>query len=471
MYEDLLKVHNPSHKEYPFFEYAQVFAASSIWHQQGTGKQMATFDLTIREMPGDRNFMLLSGIEEIIANILNWRYEPKAVDFLIEKKVISPQFGEYLKNFRFTGDVYAIKEGSVFFPGEPIVKIIAPLQDANLFTTFLANCICYPTLFFSKLARVKLAAKGKTVVVAGATRANSFESMAKAHRLAYILDTGLSVPNAISRLNINPMFESQVTLYHALIKSFPSEKEAFRATITDKNSGDLRYSTMIDTYDIKQGLNNFIEIEKEAQKVGKSLCRILIDSGDILELSKWIRKKLNEAGLDYINIAAASNLDEYKIDHLEKNQAPIDMYGAVTEVMNISDRPVLEAVYKLAQTVNEKGDIHYTAKLTPGKESLPGDKQVFRNYKNDKIDHDIIGLADENLGEPLLIPYILNGQSNIPLPTLDEIRTYTHDQIEKLPENLKKIAKQQAPEIKISERLAKLLDHCKSQHTNLKMES
>jgi len=465
MYEDFLKVHNPNHEEYPFFEYAQVFTASSIWYKSGIGKQTATFDLTIREMPGERNFMILGGVEEIVSNILNWKYEPKAVDFLVSKNIISEEFGQYLKNFKFSGDVWAMPEGTVFFPGEPIVRITAQLQDANLLTTFLANCVCYPTLFFSKLARVKLAAGNKSIVSAGATRANAFENMAKAHRIAYILETGLSVPWAIGRLDANPSFGSEVTLYHALIKSFPSEKEAFRAILQSKDNEKNDYSTMIDTYDIKQGLNNFIEVEKEAQQEGKSLCRAVIDSGDILELSKWVRAELNKNGLEYIKVVAASNLDEYKIDYLEKNKAPIDMYGAVTEVMNVSDRPVLEAVYKLAQTVDGNGNIKYAAKLTPGKESLPGAKQVFRNYDKDgKIAYDKIGMEEENLGKRLLVGYIKKGEIKNDLPSLEEIRNYVKDQLDELPAEMKKLGKAKPYAVKVSEKLEEILEEVRAEH-------
>ena len=157
----------PTYNELPYLDYAQIFVASSIMFDTGKGKETATFDITVREMPGNRNFLLLGGTEEMISSLLNWKYEKKFVNYLLAERVISPKFAIYLRNFKFKGNVYAMLEGTVFFPGEPVIRITTSLSDANLLTAFLVDVISYPTLFLSKAVRVKLAANGKPFFLAG----------------------------------------------------------------------------------------------------------------------------------------------------------------------------------------------------------------------------------------------------------------------------------------------------------------
>lgn len=445
----------PLAHEVPYLEYAQIFTASSIWYDSGKGGDIATFDVTIRDMPGRRNFMMLGGIETVVNLLQEWRYEPEFASYLVERKVISPQFGDYLKNFSFKGDLWAMPEGTICFPGEPVIRITAPLVDANLLTAFLVNAITYSTLFLSKGVRVKLAAHDKPFFIGGAIRALSFENVLEVQRLSYLLGSINALPFTEYHFGVTKAVPA-VSFYHAIIKSFNSETEAYEALLPYAQATFA--TSMIDTYDYKVGLANWIKTEKQARIQGYSLGRVSIDSGDLLEQSRYIRKHLDQEGLDDVPIVAYSNLDEFKIAELETQQAPIDIYCAVTEVLTASDRPVLEAVYKLAELVDPTGKVTHTAKLTPGKESLPGRKQVFRQYDtNGKVKQDIIGLDSEDHGQALMVEYIKNGKPLQLLPDLEEIRTYIDKQLAALPDHLRDINQLHPYPVIVSDKLQKIL--------------
>lgn len=453
----------PTPNEIPYLDYAQIFVASSIMYGTGKGLETATFDVTVREMPGRRNFLLLGGIEEMITALLNWKYEKKFVDYLLAEKIIHPKFAQYLEKFKFTGDVYAMPEGTVFFPGEPVIRITTSLSDANLLTAFLVDVISYPTLFLSKAVRVKLAARGKPFFLAGAMRAFSFENIVKIQRFSYLVDSIIAMPYFGYRFGVGKR-KPAIGFYHALIKSFANEIEAYRHFLP--HTADFGISTsMVDTYNYETGIANWIKVEKEARRQGKTLGLVSIDSGDVLKVSKFLRKKLDKAGLSEVKIVGYSNLDEFKIARLEKQGAKIDVYCPVTEIITISDRPVLEAVYKLTEVVDRDGHRRYTAKFSPGKMSLPGRKQVFRKYNKDgKMREDIIGLEDEKLENPLLTQYIKRGKLIKNLPTLDQIKAYIEKQLTFLPENLKDIERTHPYPASITQKLSGILETLKKQH-------
>ncbi len=450
----------PKPEEIPYLDYAQIFTASSIMYDSGKGKEIATFDVTVREMPGLRNFLLLGGIEEMVNALLTWKYEKNFVSFLLKENIISASFASYLKKFRFKGDVWAMPEGTAFFPGEPIIRVTTSLSVANLLTAFLVNVVTYPTLFLSKVARVKLACRGKPYFLAGAMRAFSFESIIKVQRLSYVIGSLIAMPYVPFHFHVAKK-KAAVGFYHALIKAFANEKEAYRHFLPYMKGFGISTS-MVDTYDVKKGIDSWIKVEKEARAQGQSLGYVSIDSGDIYEVAGFLRKQLDEAGLRDTKIVAYGNLEEFKINKLEKKGASVDMYCPVTEVTAIADRPVLEAVYKLAETVDQGGKVTYQAKLSPGKMSLPGKKQVYRKHnKKGKIELDTIGLADEKLDNPLLTEYIKRGKLVRQLPTLDELKMYVDNQILALPDNLKSITKRNQFSVKISQKIDSILEEIK----------
>ncbi|MFA5995025.1 MAG: nicotinate phosphoribosyltransferase [Patescibacteria group bacterium] len=427
-----------TNKDLHLFELPQIFTASSIWLELAMERQLATFDLFVRTMPPHRNFLLMGGTTEIIQGILNWHYTKAEIKYLLKHNIITPKFSKYLQNFRFTGDVYALSEGTVFFPGEPIVRITAPIIEANVLTMFLINAVTSNTIFLSKVIRGVLAAKDKKFLASASLRAQSNESAFKFGRAVYLAGGyGANMIPAFCRKYRLSFYDPSRKTYHALIKSFPTEIAAMRQAATVfPNTMDF----MVDTYNFNKGLKNAIQVAVELKKTGNTIKGITIDSGDLYRRSVQARKMLNAAGLLDVTITAASNLDEWKIDRLIKKGAPIDKFMALTEMITAKDAPSLEAVYKLAE-MQVGNKLIPKAKLALGKISYPGKKQVFRVYQNGVMQHDIIGLEHENLGQPLLKKMIKHGKLISALPTLDEIRNYILTQRQALPVKLYNIKK------------------------------
>lgn len=455
-------------QDMPSIELVQMFASSSILFESGLGEVEATFDLTIREMPGERNFLLASGIDEIVTFLKDWKYDNTYTEWLLSNGVITQGFAEYLQNYTFTGDVWAIPEGTPFFPGEPVVRISAPLIDANTLSTFITNAVCFPVLYFSKAARVRLAARGKSIAIAGGMRANGFENLLKLHRLAYILGSRVTMPTLLQKFGIEEEMNLVLTINHALIKAFPSETEAYEAILNHTNA-QAGLLTMIDTYNLEKGIEYFIQAEKEAEQNGRKIPFIFLDSGDLLEQSRWARQKLDEAGLPHIKLLAASNLNEYSITTLEEANAPIDAYAAATEIMTSSDGARLEGVYKLAEMIYPDGSIRHMAKLTPGKESLPGRKQIFRKYDSAGVMiEDIIGLETENIPDatPILRQYMAKGAVlEGALPELPAIREYTQQQLGSLPAQAQSVKEHYNHSIQYSPELTTLIQEVREAHS------
>src|SRR3989344_4984929 len=453
--QNIPKTHFFTEEDLHIFELQQIFTACSVWHDKGMNKQIATFDLFVREFPKNRNFLLFGGTEEIIENIKKWNYSEKEVNNLLEFGIISENFARYLRNFKFTGDIHALPEGSIFFPNEPVVRIVAPLLEGNLLTMFLLNAATSNTIFLSKVIRSVIAAKNRAVITGAAMRAHSFESAFKYGRASYIAGAlgANTIPSFVAKYNL-PKLTTSVKAYHAVIKSFASEIEAMRETA---NLFPNMMDFMVDTYDFKIGVENAIKVALELKEDGNSIKGITIDSGDLCERAFTARKMLNDAGLKDVEITLASNLDEYKIDSLIKQNVPANKFILVTEAITVADDPRLEIVYKLSE-VRYKDRIIPKAKLTEGKQSLPGRKQVFRKYENGKMIKDIIGLEDEKLGEPLLIKMIDEGEIIYDLPSLDQIKKYVENQIKTLPENLKSITEKQDYNVEISNKIMNALD-------------
>lgn len=448
-------------EDIPLYDLPQIFAASTTWFEAGMKDVIATFDLIVREMPSHRNFLIFGGLEEIVKGILNWKYKEEDVQYLLNAGLITSKFAEYLRNFKFSGTVYAMKEGTVFFQGETIVRITAPLIEANLLTMFLMNTLSGNTMFLSKVIRSVIAAKPKICLGVAGLRAQSFESALKCARASYIAGAigGNSVPAVAKKLN-TPLIQPLTVAYHAVIKSFPTELEAMR------NMANLfkgRISLMVDTYDFNQGVKNAIIVAKELKQKGLSLYGIMIDSGDLLKLCIQARKMLDEEGFQDIKITIASNLDEYKIQELNEKNIPADAFLIATEAIAVPDAPKLETVYKLAE-LQSKDKITYCAKFAPGKESYPGRKQIFRIKKENIIERDIIGLEGENLGEPLLIEVIQNGDLVYELPIIDNIKQFVQKQLGQLSKYLLELDKQHSFKVEISQKLGELFDRVKEEH-------
>jgi len=450
------------------FDYNQIFSVSSMWVELGMKDTIATYDLMVRGLPENRNFLLFGGLEEILENIVNWKYTKSEVDFLLKIKSITPKMAKLMRNFKFNGDIYAMKEGTVFFSNEPVVRLDGPIWQINLFTFFLINALTSNTIFLSKIARNVLATQGKyDLIVCSSTRAHSNESSLKFGRAAYLLGGPSALIPAFARKFNLPHVNVSTKAYHAFIKSFPSEIEAMRSAMRIFERLDF----MIDTYDYKQGVKNVITVARELkkQKKGHVIGNVCIDSGkdayDFLKQSKYVRNELDKSGFTKIGITVAGNFEEKKIAILAKNNAPISSILACTELVTSADAPKLESVLKLAERRDGK-KIAYSAKLAPGKESYPGRKQVFRLFKNGRMVKDTIAHEKERFGTPLLQKVVSKGRLVYKLPNLDSIKRHITKQINSLPNKLKDVNKKHEYPVSVSPKLEKIMNTLRRIHKN-----
>ena len=384
----------------------------------GSGKagEKAVFELFVRRLPSNRDVLVAAGLQQAVEYLLELRFTGEQIDYLKtvpQLERAKPGFWEYLRAFRFTGDVFAMREGTPFFAGEPVLTVNAPIIEAQLPETYLLATIGFQSMIASKGARVAKAAQGRGVVEFGARRAHSPEAGVLAARAAYIGGcTGTSNVEAGFRYGI-PVFGTSA---HSWVQSFASEDASFRAL--QELLGE-RTIYLIDTYDTVQGARKIVEL-------GRPLWGVRLDSGNLEALSKSVRQILDHSGLKDAKIMATSDLNEYRIAELVADGAPIDAFGVGTDLATSADAPSLSAVYKLVE-LDISGIKRYTAKHSAEKQTLPGAKQVFR-YEEE----DVIGCSSEcaphgvrgAFPEALLRPVILGGQIVDTIPSASQAREY-----------------------------------------------
>ncbi len=361
--------------------------------------ERVVFDVFYRKNPSCGGYAIVAGLEQVIDYIKNLHFDSDDIEYLRELDLFDDNFLKYLENFKFTGNIYAIKEGTVVFPMEPLLKVEAPIIEAQLIETAILNIINHQSLIATKASRVCEAAKGDGVMEFGLRRAQGPDAGVYGARAAMI---GGCV--ATSNVLCGKKFDVPVagTHAHSWIMSFPSEYEAFRkyAELFPNNA-----TLLVDTYDtLKSGVPNAIKVFKELKEEGKMPKKygIRLDSGDLAYLSKKARIMLDEAGFVDATICASNDLDEYLIDDLKKQGAKIDLWGVGTSLITSKDCPSFGGVYKLA-AIKKAGVVIPKIKLSEDavKITNPGDKQVFRFYdkKTGKIRGDIIGFINEKYKE------------------------------------------------------------------------
>jgi len=443
-------------EDFNLFTTGTRFVVGSVLWKSGMRDDVATFDLYVRELPPNRNYLIFAGLPSVINFLKNLRFTPKQIAWLHKSYNFEPDFLKYLRKFRFTGDIFAMKEGTIFFPNEPIIRVKANIIEATIIEMFLINSIYFPTIFASKLSRFLTAAGSKRGAVAY-NRSYGPETALQSERVKEMLGTmgGLALYSYRSGV---PTFSTGT--YHYLFTSFDSEIEAMRAYLLHtKGKGYV----LIDTYESIRGIKNFIKVAKELEKINIKSTGIQIDSGDLYGLSVKARKMLDAAGLSYVKIFVMGNLDEWRVSDLEKNNPPIDVYSAGTELLTPTDAPTLELVYKLSE-IERKGKIYPKMKLSSEKKSFPGRKQVYRIKKNGLYVKDIIGLEGEKLGgEKLLIPMIKNGKSVYKLPALKEIGDFYKKEKQKFDKKLFAVDKKVDYKIEISKKLSGLAEKTKKE--------
>lgn len=367
--------------------------------------QTVIFDMFYRTNPCGGAFAITAGLEQMIEYIENLHFTDEDIEYLRSLNTFDEDFLEYLSNFHFTGDIYAIPEGTVIFPREPIVKVIAPIMEAQLVETAILNIINHQSLIATKAARVCYAAKGDGIMEFGLRRAQGPDAGIYGARAAVIAGC-VGTSNVLT----GQMFGVPVkgTHAHSWIMSFPDEYTAF------KTYADLYPNAcilLVDTYDtLRSGVPNAIRVFKEMREKGIDLkgYGIRLDSGDLAYLTKKARKMLDDAGFEDAIISASSDLDEYLIDSLKTQGAAITSWGVGTNLITSKDNPAFGGVYKLAAVMGDDGTFIPKIKLSENSEKItnPGNKTVYRVYDADgMIKADLIALADETYDEsqPLLL--------------------------------------------------------------------
>ena len=374
----------------------------------------ATFSLFTRTYPPNRAYFVSAGLDDVLDYLSNLNFSKRAIDYLRATGIFSDDFLEYLSGVRFTGSVRAIPEGRVYFTDEPAVEITAPLIEAQLAETFIINQVNLQSMLATKAARCVWAAKGRGIADFASRRTQGTDAALKMARASYI--AGFSSTSNVLAASLYGMPPAG-TMAHSFISSFPSELAAFRAYAA---SFPDRTILLLDTYDTIAGTWNAVQVAKEMEAGGTRLMAVRLDSGDFDALSRKVRKILNESGFDDVKILASGGLDEYELETLVNDGAPIDLFGVGTKAGVSADAPWSDMAYKLVCF-----DDRPVMKLSPDKVSLPGAKQVFRTKDADGMfAKDIIALHDEELpgGLPLLEEVMRNGKRTGQPVTLEEVR-------------------------------------------------
>ncbi len=413
------------------------------YFEAGKTAEKAVFELSVRRLPPERNFLLAAGLPQVVDYLLNLSFTREEVDYLSglpQFRQVSAGFFEYLRAFRFTGDLFAVPEGTPLFPGEPFLTVRAPIIEAQIPETYTLAAISFQTMIATKAARMVEAARGRGVVEFGTRRAHGPEAGVLAGRAAYLGGcVGTSNTLAGFRYGIPVMG----TAAHSWVMSFCGETKAFERLQSVLGPHTVQ---LVDTYDTVAGLH-------KAVAVGRPLAGVRIDSGDFLQLSRTARDILDAAGMQDVKVMLSGDLDEYRIRDLVDAGAPVDSFGVGTQLATSGDAPNVSAIYKMVE-MDVGGIKRFTAKFSDCKATLPGSKQCFRFPERD-----VLARSGEcSSGEPLLRPVILGGRLVEPLSSLQQARERAARNLAKLPGALRGLEAAEPRPVDLSKDLAALLD-------------
>src|SRR3990167_7772408 len=406
----------------------QITMAAGYFDQHK--QDSATFELSVRHLPKNRSYLIASGLEQALHYLTHIKFSADTIQYIRQLPIfnhVSHKFFEYLKNFTFSGTVHALPEGTIVFAEEPILRVTAPIIESQIVETYLLSTINFQTSVATKASRVVYAAKGREVIDFGTRRAHGPQAVVLAARSSFIGGCkGTSNVFAAYKLDIPAVG----TIAHSWVMAFEDEQDSFRKfhEIFPDNT-----ILLIDTYDTLAGV-------RHAALIGKKLKSVRIDSGDLLKLSREVRKILDAEGLPHVKIVASGDLNEERIDDLLRNGAPIDSFGIGTEMVTSKDAPALGCIYKLVER-ELNGETIPMMKFSEDKLTYPCKKQVYRAAdKNGNFMGDVIGLEGETIpGIPLLIPVIKEGKIYCDLPTIHEIQGAATDNLARLTEPFKRL--------------------------------
>jgi nicotinate phosphoribosyltransferase len=413
--------------------------------------QNATFELYVPELPPQRGFLVLAGIRPALEYLQELSFTQSDLDYLRglpSLKGVQDDFFQYLGAFRFSGSVWAAEEGTPLFPREPMLRITAPIVEAQLVETYLMNIVDFETAVASKAARLVLAAADRGVVELGGRRAHGPEAAQHAARAAFIGGVRATSNVEASRRYGIPVVG---TMGHEFVKVCSSETQAFQFYSKAFPAGSL---LLIDAVDAAASA-------RHAVAFGESLHGVRIDAGDLLNVSREVRTVLDGSGCEATEIIASGELDEYRIARLVADEAPVDVFGVGSELVTSRDAPALEGVFRLVEIEGKKGP-RYPTKFAPGKEIFPGRKQIFRRRDNGgRALGDTVVQAGEVPGEgeeALLHKVMVDGRITTSFRSLDEIQDRCRTEVLLLPEAVRKLEIAGSYPVRYSEKLVALRD-------------
>jgi nicotinate phosphoribosyltransferase len=408
----------------------------------------ATFEFFVRRLPAQRGFLLAAGLEQALEFLESVRFGPDELAWLEATGRFSRETLDWLAGFRFQGGVDAMPEGAVFFADEPILRVTAPLPVAQLVETRLMNILHFQTLVASKAARMVLAAPGRLLVDFGLRRAHGAEAGLFAARASYLAGFAGTATVLAGRLWGVPLFG---TMAHSFVQAFEDEAQAFEVFARARPEG---LTLLIDTYDTEAAARKIVALAPRLQAAGIAVGSVRLDSGDLLALSRRVRAILDAGGLRETKILASGGLDEDDLQAFVAAGAPIDGYGLGTALTTSSDAPALDCAYKLEEYAGAA-----RRKLSAGKATWPGRKQVFRAFDDEgRMAGDVLTLdGDAQPGAPLLAPVMRQGRRLAPAPSLAEIRLRAAQSLAALPESLRRLAPSAYP-VRVSPALQALTE-------------
>ena len=452
------------------------FTMANGYFKNNLKDKIVYFDMFFRKNPDNAGFAIVAGLDQVIEYIKGLNFTKNDIEYLRERKLFSEEFLEYLLNFKFTGDIYAIEEGTPVFPNEPLITVKAKVIEAQLIETMLLLTINHQSLIATKANRIRRAADGKEVLELGARRSQGYDAAIYGARAAYIGGVD-GTANTIA----DEIFGVKAvgTMAHSWIQLFGDEYKAFE---TYAKTYPDNCVLLIDTYNVlKSGIINAIKVSKDVlEPQGKSLKGVRLDSGDLAYLSKEVRKILNINGLENCKILASNSLDEYIIADLMNQGACIDIFGVGERLITAKSEPVFGGVYKLV-AVEEEGNIVPRIKLSENIEKVtnPGYKTVWRLFDkdNNKAIADVLTLGNEIIDDSkdyeifdpiytwkrkvvtnyyakkIQVPIFIQGKCVYKTPKLDDIRKYSLEQVESLWDEVKRFNNPQGYYVDLSEKL------------------
>lgn len=409
--------------------------------------EMAVFEFFVRNLPTGRGYLVAAGLDQVLSFLESARFTASELDWLRSREQFTPAFVDSLSAFRFTGDVRAMPEGSVFFPHEPILQVIAPISEAQLVETRVINLLQFQVLIAGKAARCKAAAPNSLLVDFGLRRAHGSEAGLLAARAAYIGGfDGTSTVLAGQCFGI-PVYG---TMAHSFVEAHDDESSAFENFV---RAQPVNTVLLIDTYDTERAARRLPGLMAGLREEGYSLSAVRLDSGDLAAHATKVRRILDAGGLDAVRIFASGGLDEYRILKLVRSGAPIDGFGVGSRLDTSADAPYLDCAYKLVEYAGVA-----RRKLSETKSTWPGRKQVYRTRgDNGIVTADCIARAEEHLdGEPLLDLVMRGGRRVERTETIEAARARLRMQIEQLPEAGRQLDALPAVPVRVSDGLRSL---------------